>query len=183
MDNLKLQTYVSELSKWNKGMNLIGKSTENNIMEVHIEDSLSLLPFLEKESLRTIVDIGSGGGLPAIPLSLAMPETRFVLTEVDSKKLAFLEFITSKLKLNSEVRDINQSYLLEQPCLITSRAFSRLKNIITWADKHAPHAAKFFLLKGRQEVIDQEAEEAGLTDMKIIDLPKGRLVILTSLQS
>jgi len=68
-----LKNYIQELLVWNKKINLIGRSTEANLWEVHIENSLELLPFLNDEDCESIVDIGSGAGFPSIPLSIFLP--------------------------------------------------------------------------------------------------------------
>ena len=61
-------------------MNLIGKSTEKEIWDVHITDSLELLAPLKADPSNIVVDIGSGGGLPAVPLSIMLTEKKFYLT-------------------------------------------------------------------------------------------------------
>lgn len=171
-----LKEYVCELLKWNKGMNLIGKSTESNILQVHINDSLELLPYLKTENISNIIDIGSGGGLPAIPLSIFLPEKKFYLTEVDSKKTAFLEFVTKKLSLNTEIVDINRGFYFQEECLIISRAFSEIKNILNWADVHTAQNRGFYLLKGRKEIAEKELIIAKVDSFKLFELDRGCIV-------
>ncbi len=175
--NEKMKQYVEELLLWNKNFNLIGRSTEEEIWNIHIEDSLEILPFLKKENYNTIVDIGSGGGLPAIPLSIMLPEKHFYLTEVNTKKLAFLTFVVKKLKLNISVININEGFLLNEECLVLSRAFSSLKNIKKWEEKHLLNPVKTFVMKGRLEKIEDELDEAKIVNYEIIKLKKGHLVI------
>ncbi len=183
MDNktradLQLKIYTEELLKWNKGMNLIGRSTEKDFKEIHIKDCLALYQYLKKENIPDIIDIGSGGGIPGVPLSILMPDRHFYLTDVDSKKLAFLEFITKKLKLNADVIDMNRGFRFEKECVIISRAFSSVKNIVEWSEKHAPERTSFFLLKGREEQLEQELKETGLEQYELIPLEKGNLLII-----
>ncbi|MEJ5285035.1 MAG: 16S rRNA (guanine(527)-N(7))-methyltransferase RsmG [Brevinematia bacterium] len=172
-----MKQYVEELLLWNKNFNLIGRSTEEEIWNIHIEDSLEILPFLKKENYNTIVDIGSGGGLPAIPLSIMLPEKHFYLTEVNTKKLAFLTFVVKKLKLNISVININEGFLLNEECLVLSRAFSSLKNIKKWEEKYLLNPVKTFVMKGRLEKIEDELDEAKIVSYEIIKLKKGHLVI------
>lgn len=157
-------------------MNLIGKSTEPEVWENHIQDSLALLPFLEKNPVKNVIDIGSGGGLPAIPLSIFLPEKLFILTEVDSKKLAFLEYAVKKLGLNAEVKDLNREFVFQDETLITSRAFSEIKNILEWARLHTVNTHSYYLLKGRDEVVAQELVNAGSPVVSIHPLDKGCIV-------
>lgn len=178
-NNTLLKQYVEELLLWNKGMNLIGKSTIESIWEKHIADSLELLPYLKADEAPVVVDIGSGGGLPAIPCAILNPEKQYIVTEVDSKKLAFLKFTVKKLKLNAEVADLTQKkYSFSDNACISSRAFSEVKNILEWRDAHAPKARNFYLLKGRDEVVQKELLAAGVENAEIVELTKGRIVII-----
>ncbi len=174
----KIKQYVEELLLWNKNFNLIGRSTEDEVWNIHIQDSLEIIPSIEKEKCNTIVDIGSGGGLPAIPVAIMLPQKIFYLTEVNTKKLAFLTFVTKKIKLlNIEVININEGFLLKEECLVSSRAFSKLKNIIKWEQKHLLNVVKTFVMKGQLEKIEDELREARIINYEIIKLKKGHLVI------
>jgi 16S rRNA (guanine527-N7)-methyltransferase len=176
-DNPLLKTYVDELLKWNKKINLIGKETEAEVWERHIEDSLRLADFIADTDVSTIVDIGSGGGLPAIPLAVTLPDKRFVLTDVADKKLAFLEWIIGRLKLNASAYKVSDEFVISERCIITARAFSSVKNILQWRKKHCPNATKFFLLKGKEENSKEEMSEAGVSG-EIVKLPRGTLIII-----
>ena len=175
----QLAKQVRELLNWNRGMNLIGKSTVETVWENHIADSLELLPLVQESGCPEVVDIGSGGGLPAIPLSILLPEKHFTVTDVDAKKLAFLEFVSKKLKLNMDVADLTRPYLIEKECIITARAFSEVKNILIWAERHTPAAKSFYLLKGRDETVEKELAEAKVTEFQKIYLSKGCILKLT----
>lgn len=178
-----LCNYVDELLKWNKSVNLIGRSTEENIWETHIKDSLELYPYLSVDDCPSIIDIGSGGGIPAIPLSIVLPLKKFYLTEVDSKKLAFLEFMTNKLGLNASVEDINRKFTFNDKSLIISRAFSSVANIIKWGFLHAPGCESYYLLKGRENNLMDEIGEAGVNNYRVVPLDKGNLLIIQKEQN
>ena len=173
----KLSIYVNELLSWNQSFNLIGKSTEKEIWKTHIENSLDILSNIKEEKSMDIIDIGSGAGLPGIPLAILLPEKKFYLTEVNSKKIAFLTFITKKLNLNTEVININEGFLFKQECIVISRAFSTIKEIIKWEKKHLSNVLRSYLLKGQLEKIYFEIREANLEKYQIIKLKKGNLVI------
>jgi 16S rRNA (guanine527-N7)-methyltransferase len=83
-----LNRYVALLLKWNQKINLIGPSTEKEIWERHIEDSLQLLPLIPKTA-TSIVDMGSGAGLPGIVIASVLPIS-ITLVERDQRKCAFL---------------------------------------------------------------------------------------------
>tara|TARA_X000000368_G_scaffold177950_1_gene140346 strand:+ start:749 stop:1333 length:585 start_codon:yes stop_codon:yes gene_type:complete len=86
--------YKSLLAAWNKTHNLVSKSQINNIEE-HIQDSLIIAPHLNKN----VVDLGSGGGLPGLPLAITNPDKELYLVESNSKKSSFLLNTISRLNL------------------------------------------------------------------------------------
>ena len=178
MEDKKLNDYVSELLLWNKNFNLIGRSTENDIWETHIENSLELLKFLKQDNCQNIIDIGSGAGLPSIPLAIFLNEKSFFLTETNLKKIAFLTFVAKKLKLNNiKVININEGFKMENECIVTSRAFATLTNILKWEKKHLQNVKKNFILKGREDNIKKELYEAKIENYEIFHLKKGNLVV------
>jgi len=174
----KIDGFVKELLNWNRRINLIGRSTEESVYKTHIEDSLSLYPYLIKESVEYIIDIGSGGGLPSIPLSIFIPEKHFILTEVDLKKIAFLEYVIRKLKLNAEVVNVNEGFCFEKECIVISRAYSSIKNILKWGNRHALLNKRFYILKGLEEKIEKEVAEAKVRNYGKIKLERGYIVII-----
>ena len=91
-----LAEYRAHLVAWNKTHNLISKNQVQKIDD-HIADSLIISPFLKK----TIIDLGSGGGLPGIPLAITNPNKEFYLIESNNKKSSFLLHITSRLGLEN----------------------------------------------------------------------------------
>jgi 16S rRNA (guanine527-N7)-methyltransferase len=173
-----LEAYVKELLEWNQSANLIGRQTTDEVWENHIRDSLELLPFVCGENARTVADIGSGGGLPGIPLSVCIPGKTFYLCDVVGKKLAFLQFCAKKLGIDARAVDINQGFRLEVPCVVVSRAFAPLSDILDWADKHLGAPTAFHLLKGQIENAKQEIADAGVTGAEITPLAKGCVVSL-----
>lgn len=92
-------TYLEELQSYNEMINLTAITDPIDIIERHFQDSLALLPFLKKTPTATIVDVGSGGGFPGIPLKIALPELSVVLIEVTQKKVTFLQQLIQKLDL------------------------------------------------------------------------------------
>jgi 16S rRNA (guanine527-N7)-methyltransferase len=97
----KLLAYLELLAKWNKAYNLTAIRDPEKMISHHLMDSLVVLPHLPAGSLA---DVGSGGGLPGIPLAIAQPERRVTLNDSNQKKGAFLQQAVIELKLsNAEV--------------------------------------------------------------------------------
>ncbi|MEE2906524.1 MAG: 16S rRNA (guanine(527)-N(7))-methyltransferase RsmG [Planctomycetota bacterium] len=97
----RLSTYLGLLYAANEHMNLTAIRTPEEAWTRHILDSLSLLPVLSSVTADRIIDIGSGGGLPGIPLAITTPESRFVLLEATGKKADFLRDVVQKLDLGN----------------------------------------------------------------------------------
>ncbi len=178
----KMQQYVKELLKWNRKVNLIGRNTEPDVWKVHIEDSLSLLPRLKELAPRIVVDIGSGGGLPAIPLAIEMPDVQFILTDVVEKKLSFLEWVISLLGLNARVVNLTQHFILDEECVITSRAFAELPLILQWQQEHTPRASEMLLLEGTSARTREEINRSGITEYTLEIKERGSILYIPLVQ-
>ena len=153
MINEILNKYIEELIKWNRMMSLISKNDESLILERHINDSLSLVDYIDINS--SILDIGSGAGFPGIILS-CYGYSNITLCESNFKKCLFLRHVISKLNLkstviNDRVENINQRF-----DIAIARGFSSIKNIL----KSFSLCNKYILLKGLKYL--EEIEEAKL---------------------
>ena len=92
-----VKEYARLLLEWNRRVNLTGARTMDAV-EAHIEESQHLLA-VSWDGVQQVVDIGSGGGLPAIPLALWLPEVQFSLLEANSRKCAFLLHVAATLQM------------------------------------------------------------------------------------
>lgn len=180
MDSPLLDSYVDELLKWNKKVNLIGRKRADEIRELHIADSLFLLPYLRESEIKLWVDIGSGGGLPAVPLSIALPEHHFIMTDVVNKKLRFLEWVVAKLGLNADVSNPTgiQGNITDQPCGVISRAYGSIRELMEWSKRYTPNALEYYFLKGRVENAERELKEAGIERYRIDPQDRGSVVVI-----
>ncbi len=105
----KLEGYIRELMLFNAAYDLVGADNQDQIIVNHILDSLSAWKYIQEMALERqaggqevlIADIGSGGGLPGIPLAIALPQFQFVLVERMSKRCAFLENCAAVLGLRN----------------------------------------------------------------------------------
>src|SRR5437867_791543 len=126
MRNARLDLYKQTLLTWNEKINLIGPEAREHIDE-HIEEAIAAADILKPES--EVLDFGSGGGLPAIPMAIVSPNARFHLVEADQKKWAFLKHVARECGLNAVVYgDRLQRVLPRLPKslqLVTSRAVGR----------------------------------------------------------
>ena len=100
-DLQRLSAYLGMLYAANEHMNLTGIRTPEEAWTRHILDSLSLLPVISSVTADRIIDIGSGGGLPGIPLAITTPTSRFVLLEATGKKADFLRDVVQRLDLGN----------------------------------------------------------------------------------
>lgn len=134
--------YHDFLSDWNKKINLISRK-EENILERHFLDSILFLPefkSLETYNLKptTILDIGSGGGFPAIPLAIMKPEWTFTLCESIKKKSTFLTHLIEKLNISNHVTVINNRVeslhsTNQKYNFITARAVTKLDELVKYS--------------------------------------------------
>jgi 16S rRNA (guanine527-N7)-methyltransferase len=93
----EIQRYAELVLEWNRSINLTGARTMEDIV-AQIAAGHALLA-VSWANIERVIDIGSGGGLPAVPLALAMPQVHFTLLEANSRKAAFLEHVAATLKL------------------------------------------------------------------------------------
>jgi len=97
----KIQQYAQLLLEWNRSINLTGARTPEQV-EALIADA-GVLVEASWTGVTRVIDIGSGGGLPAIPLAVAMPQVQFTLLEANDRKCAFLEHVAAALNLTNVV--------------------------------------------------------------------------------
>ena len=100
-DLTKLGQDLDLLLETNRMFNLTAIKEHADGWNRHVLDSLSLLPVLSKEEAKHVIDVGSGGGLPGIPLAITMPDTTFVLVEATGKKADFLRHVVEVLELDN----------------------------------------------------------------------------------
>ena len=149
----KLDIYVLELIKWQSKTNLIGSSTLDNIWDRHIVDSLQLIKYFPN-NFKTLIDFGTGAGLPGFVLATYFAEKSKDIYLVDSnqKKCAFLNAVAAKCDVNAiiisqRIEDINPSDIPNID-IVTARAFSSLSTILRLAKPLVSQGSKFFIHKG-----------------------------------
>lgn len=126
----QLLAYLALLYKWNRTYSLTALRDESKAVSHHLLDSLAILPFVPAGRL---LDVGSGGGMPGIPLAIARPELSVTLLDSNSKKTAFLQQAAIELGLpNITVHcgRVEQYHPASGFAAITSRAFAELKDFV-----------------------------------------------------
>ncbi|MEQ1636440.1 MAG: 16S rRNA (guanine(527)-N(7))-methyltransferase RsmG [Methylococcales bacterium] len=125
----KLLHFVSLIQKWNKAYNLTAVRDSVAMVRLHLLDSLAVLPYVQP---GRILDIGTGAGLPGIPLAIGMPGSDFVLLDSNAKKTRFVQQVIVELKLKnvSVVQSRVEDYRPEQNFnTVLTRAFASLLDI------------------------------------------------------
>ena len=150
----ELELYKNAIISKNKSINLISKSTEKLINTRHIEDSAQTIDFIDKKDIKTCTDLGSGAGLPGIVLGILMkskkPLFRLIFYEKSYHKSIFLEEMTKKFNLNSEVHRkniFNERNLTTD--VIISRAFKPLPIIFQIAKTNFKNFRYIILFLGK----------------------------------
>lgn len=144
-----LMDYLKQLERWNQAYNLTAVREVTRMATHHILDSLAILPWIQGPR---ILDVGSGAGLPGIPLALARLDDQFVLLDSNGKKTRFLQEVKRTLHLDN-VEIVQMRAERYQPMkafdTVVSRAFSDLQRMTGWT-KHLVAAEGIWLaMKGR----------------------------------
>ena len=149
-----LVKYENYLIKSNKTLNLIGKSTINEIWLRHFLDSSQVIDFIDKNT-SSLIDLGSGAGFPGLIIAILAKDRKIYLKvkliEKSPKKASFLREIVNYLNLNVEVLNINALTHVKklEADLIVARAFKPLKIILEFLDKNTENWNKVFLFLGK----------------------------------
>ena len=146
----KLWQYLLLLKKWNQVYNLTAVRDVDEMISHHVLDSLAVAPYLKGIDF---IDVGTGPGLPGIPLSIIMPDKHFTLLDSNNKKTAFLVQAKAALKLDnmtvicSRVKDYTGSY-----DGVLSRAFSALDEFIESTQHLLKKDGEWYAMKGPQYI-------------------------------
>jgi 16S rRNA (guanine527-N7)-methyltransferase len=126
----QLLAFIKLIAKWNKAYNLTAVRNNEDMARLHILDSLAIFPHIEG---KRVIDIGTGAGLPGIPLAIFMPEVEFMLLDSNAKKTRFVQQVILELKLknvsvlHSRVEDYQPELGFDT---VTMRAFASLPDIM-----------------------------------------------------
>jgi 16S rRNA (guanine(527)-N(7))-methyltransferase RsmG len=177
----RIDQYKAELLKWTAKVNLIGPEAKEHLDE-HVAEALAAAEILRPTG--EVMDFGSGGGLPAVPMAIVSPEARFHLVEADQKKWAFLKHIVRECGLSSRVYGDRLARLLPRLpedlrfSLVVSKAVGYPEQWVPSLKGRLEDGARIALFQGTPET----PELAGFSRGEVIPLPRGEsnyLVLLT----
>lgn len=172
----KYEEYMKIFLEENSKVNLISKNDEKYLWEKHVFDSLAIENFFKKfdtSKIKTILDIGTGGGFPSIPIAITYPHLKVTALDSIAKKIRAVQTIKDKLNIeNLEPICTRVENLDAKFDMITSRAVSSLKNICGYALPKLKKGGYFVAYKSRKT--PQEIEEANSIlkkyNSKIVDI-------------
>lgn len=178
----KLLDYVHLLDKWNRVYNLTAVRDPTQMVTRHLLDSLTVLPFLNEEQGKEqkgqqILDVGTGAGLPGIPLALLSaqthPERSFVLLDSNSKKTRFMQQAVVELTLENVqvVHARTETFDLEQAFdVVLSRAFASVADMLAGAGSHCKPGGVMLAMKGADPSAECENLDAAFVVEKVHQL-------------
>lgn len=157
----QLVGYVQLMHKWNKAYNLTSVRDPNEMLVKHILDSVVVAPYLQGSQF---IDVGTGPGLPGIPLAIMLPEANFTLLDSLGKRVRFMRQVGFELKLPNitPVQSRVEEFIPAVPFdMVLSRAFASIKDMLHWCAHLVDSAGTFMALKGQfpeQEMAEIPAE-------------------------
>ncbi len=148
----KLLAYLDLLAKWNHAYNLTAVRDPSDMVSRHLLDSLAVLPLVHG---TTLADLGSGAGLPGIPLGIARPGLHVVLVESNGKKARFLREAVRSLPLaNVQVIQARVQDATGRFDSVTARAFASLADMLAWGGHLLAPNGHWLALKGHADVAE-----------------------------
>jgi 16S rRNA (guanine527-N7)-methyltransferase len=147
----RLEALVQELGRWQKAINLVGRSTLQDVWGRHVLDSAQLTGLIP-ENAKTLVDLGSGGGFPGLVLAALRPDLEVTLIEADARKAAFLEAAMRRMALPKPPKTVVGRIEDVAPVkadVVTARALAPLSELLDWADRHRADTAICLFHKGK----------------------------------
>ena len=181
-EGTKTKQYAELILSWNKTHNLVSQSQAKNL-DHHIEDSLSVFADIG----QVVVDLGSGGGLPGIPIAIKGPEKQVVLVESSSKKASFLLNTINKLSLknakviHARIEDVDPA-ILPKNYEIIARAVGSTEHLIGLTKKHLDQPGTKLKLMKTKDQLNGETLPPGYVIKKTLKIPskgkdKGRILV------
>lgn len=146
----QLLDFVRLLDKWNKAYNLTSVRDPEDMLVKHIMDSLVVSPYLEGSQF---IDVGTGPGLPGIPLAIINPDKQFTLLDSLGKRITFIKNAVRELKLGNVTPVLSrvEEFQEQQFDGVLSRAFASLNDMVNWCYNLPNANGRFYALKGQYQ--------------------------------
>lgn len=174
----KLIKYLELLQRWNKAFNLTAIRDPLKMVRLHLLDSLATHPYIQ--GVRSIIDVGTGPGLPGIPLAILNPEINFTLLDSNGKKTRFLFQAINDLTLTNacEINHRVEAYKPNQSFdIVISRAFSSLSDMLNQCDHLVSDQGCFLAMKGKKP----DSELSQMTKAyKVVELTEVNVPLIDS---
>jgi 16S rRNA (guanine527-N7)-methyltransferase len=164
----QLADYVALLAKWNKTYNLTAIRDPARMVTHHLLDALAVLPHLPASASLRVLDVGSGGGVPGIPLAIARPDWRVVMVDPNHKKAAFLTQAAIELRLKNAIAHATRVEDLRNEApfdIVISRAFADLATFAAASARHLAPQGMLVAMKG----VHPKEEIAPIVDAFAVD--------------
>ncbi|MDB4836896.1 16S rRNA (guanine(527)-N(7))-methyltransferase RsmG [Marinomonas sp.] len=180
-----LVDYLALLEKWNKAYNLTAIRDVNQMISLHLLDSLATLPYIKGEK---IIDVGTGPGLPGMVLAICYPEKHFTLLDSNGKKMRFLTQVKMELGIenvtvaNERVEKHEHQGTYDH---VISRAFASLQDMINWTLPLPKPSGNFLAMKGvypadEIQVLPKEVDVLSVEPLNVPSIQAERhMVIMT----
>lgn len=161
----QLVWYLEEMLRWNRSINLTAIKDPVEALEKHLVDSLMLVPFLKGD--ERLLDMGSGAGLPGIPLKIAWPTLRVLSVDSVHKKIVFQQHVVRSLALSAFKAEACriESLACKPDCrhafdVVTARALTHLSQLIEMADPFLAEGGRLLAMKGPEGAKELEESAA-----------------------
>ncbi len=161
----RIERFSGELLHWNKKVNLVSRKDEENIYIRHILHSLSSLKYVDVKPSYKCLDVGTGGGLPGIPLAIMVPGAKFTLVDSIAKKVKVTEMLAKHTGLqnirviDSRIEELASKAEHKQKYdVIFARAVTKLERLLGWSKDLLKQGGKYVVYKGGN--LDDEISEA-----------------------
>lgn len=159
--------YLNSLIQWNKAYNLTAITEKKSVLIRHLLDSLIVYPFINQS---TVIDVGSGAGLPGLLLAIACPHTHFHLLDSANKRTRFMQQMVLEMQLtnvtviHARVQDFKPEQGFD---LVLSRAFATLSDMILWSKHLVKQNGLFLAMKGKCDSSELSALAKNAPDITI----------------
>jgi 16S rRNA (guanine527-N7)-methyltransferase len=177
----KLMDYLALLQKWNKVHNLTAVRDAEDMVTLHLLDSLSVLPHIKA---KTLLDVGSGGGLPGIPLAICLPDLQVTVIDSNQKKASFMRQAKAELNItNLQVVSgrVEQYKPAQQFEIIISRAFSEISLFLNLTKHLLADNGKWLAMKGvypEEELAKTQAKATEIIPLQVPGLDAQRHLVV-----
>jgi 16S rRNA (guanine527-N7)-methyltransferase len=148
----QLSRYAETLVQWNQKMNITRLTSLKDIAIKHFYDSLAVLPFINQFSYESILDVGSGGGFPGLPLGIALPDKKITLLDASRKRIHFLKYVSDLLCMHNIHVCHDRLESFQSDCsydIIISRAFANISCFANPSKYLLKDSGRIIAMKGK----------------------------------